>query len=536
MNNGALVKVKNLRISPSDFCELSCGYCHITKSKNNLSTQKNEKLPQAKNLIFACNSFYQPDIQSRLANSTGYDNVSLELHFLTLSLERNQAKLADVAKTEAQWIVHIDHLDPEKIQKLKDWDHKVAEYRVLPSQLYPAVLFLAQLPAFVQKKVKWALLGKDDTTADFPPLSSLSSTISQLKSVPLHDFALSDLNWAPTFEGATPLLRSGLRWTVLDSLAYQSEDWPLQLSLLDSEYVGYLAAPKAAQIDKTISLYDSMFFYFETKTHKKIQNSLANYLPVSEKFYFLENFLVKKEIWRAYLKSYSVYDHWTWTDFLKQKNIHPQSITDLNTQSQLTVGTFHLAIQRHYQLTLDSQFYKSYSLAIHNNKFFRKFSYSFFKFTFSLLALIPHSFLTKISRQKKDIALSIDDLQYSAASNMALLKKVSTFILQRFYWLSHAKYWQGYDIVQKTKGAIYALTIYSYWATYKIAEALHHKSLSTFWWLYANVFTPVTGFFVSLFDFPKSYEQEPWFKRWILKTQLFVKKWLWLILKTARLR
>jgi hypothetical protein len=564
----------------------------VTQSKKNTSGTWPSQLPAAKNLVLPCNSFYREDLESQVSQiQDQFKSINIELHFQTLALERNQEKLARLAEKNYSWLVHIDHLDQPQIKKLKAWDKYVLEYRVLPSKLYPAATYLRDLPDFVQKKMKWLFATKEGVTNDFADIEEIPAIVESLKNSPLHGFATASTQWAHTVAGETPVFVTGEGWSSLNATSYDDENWPLFLAQANSSYLGFMVDPNVDLLNEVVQKNKSSVIYVETPAHKKLLKALQPQSSTATPFYFLENFLVRKEIWQVYLRTYTSYNHWTWSHFIKHENIqlsYCEAAANTPVASKLKVPTLRRQSQQRYLQTLDQNFYSQYFYFIHENGLFRKSTFALFSLFFSLKYLFPRSLRERLTQMRSYLRRRAEDVAYSLEMTGEAARKVALFLFNKSFWATHAKYWESYAVANRTFGFFYALSIKFYWRfgfrTYRAlrgtfhfiywrvlrqaASGIYASSVQTFWfgykvvmamftglnyifwrlcdgfwacyhgiWIaYSYTLAPVIGFIVSLFDFPESYAQAPWPERWKLKSIFIAKKWGWLLFKTVGLR
>lgn len=289
-----------LRLAHSTQCENNCSYCPATQSR---STFEIKHLPMYP-LVLPCNTIYESTFKKTVYELSRNDII--EVHASAFTLPRHHDSLKKIQFLSIQMIVIIDYINPEWDEILKKWDSSICEYRVIPSTTYKPQLFLESLPAFILKKMKWALpkpqtdssqlLNSDEIYADFLKTPSAYFTPS----------------WSQTRWDCTLLTRPAFYIANKKlSLFIKSDfkDWAPQLELQNSEYVGL--------IDRDTP---------HPPTHNDFENSDLIYwqYPVtykSSELLLLNNFAVKKEIWSEYLQSTFSVNIFTWTTFLKNKKI-----------------------------------------------------------------------------------------------------------------------------------------------------------------------------------------------------------------------
>jgi hypothetical protein len=498
------VSLSTLRASSSAYCELNCAYCDLTHSKKNRTGQILASLPLAKNFVLPCNSFYGKDLEKKISEAQPFfQKIFLELHFVTATLERHQHRLAQLAHSNCSWIIHIDHLDQNLIHQLEKWDAQVSEYRIFPSKIYSVEMFLRDLPPFVQKKLKWFFAPREDVSDDFMDLESTALVAKNLRRASLHTLTLASPHWPHTLGHEEPMPQHGIQWSVIDANNYKSGDWPIHLSQIKSSYLGYVASPVSGQIDDILAKNKVSVIFLETAAHRDLLKDFKSHFSQAPTLFLLENFLVRREIWQVYLRTYSNYNHWTWSHFITNENIQtvitPAIASPFATEqiSAINIEGLRRSCREHYLETLDSEFYKKYFNFFHQMGSSRIFFTVIFSFIFSLKHIIPLSVRQKYQNSFNSLLLKWDDISYSTSLFGENLKKAGLFVFHRGFWFLHRQFWR----------------------------------LNTALWQCYQVLAPAFGFVSSLSEFPEYYANYSFSERCRLKFLFITRKFAWLALK-----
>jgi hypothetical protein len=517
------VSLSTLRVSSSTYCELSCAYCRLTHSKKNITGEPQTALPLAKNIILPCNSFYEEDLEKKISEAQAFfQKIFLELHFVTATMERHQTRLTQLANTKCSWIIHIDHLDHKLINQLAKWDAQVCEYRLFPSKIYPVEMFLRDLPPFIQKKLKWIFSPQEDISDDFTDIETTAEVVENLRRTSLHTFALASPHWPHTVGHEAPIHKQGTYWSAIDASAYQNSDWPVHLSKKTSAYLGYLHCPANLDLDSILAKHKVSVIYLETSGHRDLLMNFKSHFSQAPSLFLLENFLVRREIWQVYLRTYTNYNHWTWSHFIKNENIQTVTIPALKADriSTIDIEDLRSSCREHYLQTLDFEFYKKHFNFFHKINGFRKAIALVFSFLFSLKHRVPSSVRHKVHERSNSLYRKWNDVMYSFALFGESLKKLGLFVFHRGYWFLHRQFWRLNTMFWFLNTIFWHLNTI-FWR------------LNTIFWQCYQVFAPAFGFVSSLFEFPEHYKHHSFPQRCRLKTLFIARKLAWLALKIA---